>query len=275
MLRFTTTDFATQCTDTARIDADTGTLRHVFHNRAGSGVDAIQAVVTFNQHAGAELAGRCAHAGHDGRRQRDFEGGHRIVETLDVVQACLTFVIGKQAHRHQDIQELRALVDFLGDTVLNQVFAFQLLDRGIREIHVTPVVEITIQHLKLFACVILQQMLVILAQPGQIGDMVKQMRRFKLAIGDFAQMENRQACRQILVIRGFFRNQVSGGFDDGFMDIIGADAIVKLDMGAQLHLRHRHIIQALCGPVDHAVNLVQIDRFLAAIALRGLHGFVL
>ena len=58
-------------TDAAGVDADAGPLGDIAHHRRSGGVDGVQAVIAFDQHAGAELAGRRAHPGHDG-------GGHVI-----------------------------------------------------------------------------------------------------------------------------------------------------------------------------------------------------
>ena len=53
--------WAAQTTDATGVDADAGALGNVTHDGAGGGIDGIQAVVTLDQHAGAELAGRGAH----------------------------------------------------------------------------------------------------------------------------------------------------------------------------------------------------------------------
>src|SRR5690606_2368565 len=57
VLSLAATDLAAQGADTSPIDADTGTLRDIANNCASGGVDAIQTVAAFDQHAGAELAG--------------------------------------------------------------------------------------------------------------------------------------------------------------------------------------------------------------------------
>ena len=134
MLCFSATDFAAQTPDTAGIDADTGTLGNVFHDRRCSGIDTIQTVVAFNQYAGTELARRCTDAGHNRGWQRDFELGNRVVKAFHIIQPCILGIFGKQAHRHQNIQKLRAFVDLFGNAVLDEVFAFQLFHGGIREI---------------------------------------------------------------------------------------------------------------------------------------------
>ena len=51
MLRFAAADFAAQAANTAGVDADACSLGNVFHNRAGGGVDGVEAVVAFNQYA--------------------------------------------------------------------------------------------------------------------------------------------------------------------------------------------------------------------------------
>lgn len=118
--RFAATDRATQTTDAAGVDADAGALGHVTHDGAGGGIDGIRAVVALDQHAGAELTGRGAHAAHDRGRQRDLEGRDRIIEALDVVQTGIFRILGEEAGRYQDVEELRALVNFAGDAVLNR-----------------------------------------------------------------------------------------------------------------------------------------------------------
>ena len=60
--------------------------------------------------------------------------------------------------------------------------------------------------------------------------MVEEMRRFKLAVSDFAQVENRQTRGEILIVGRILRNQVGSRLDDGFVNIVGADAVVKLDV---------------------------------------------
>ena len=69
VLGFAATDFAAQAANAAGVDTDTGALGNVFHNRAGGGVDRVQAVVAFDQHAAGELARGGAHAAHDGGGQ--------------------------------------------------------------------------------------------------------------------------------------------------------------------------------------------------------------
>ncbi len=234
--RFTATDRAAQRTNTAGIDADTGTLRNVFHDRAGGGVDRVQAVAALDQHARAELAGWGTHAGHNRRRQRNFEGRDRIVETLHVIQTGITRVAGEQAGSNQDIQELGALVDFTADAVLHQIFPFQLLYCGIGEVHITPVVDKAVHLLELFGAVVFQQVAVIFAHIDHTLHLIVQLRRLKLAVGFFTQVEDRQACSHVLVIRRVTGNQVSSGFDNGFVDIRGSDPFVKLDMRAEFYL---------------------------------------
>ena len=144
MLCFAATDFAAQTADTTGIDADTGTLRNVFHDRRCGGIDAVQAVVTFNQYAGTELARRRANTGHNRGRQRDFELGNRVVKAFHIIQPCILGIFGKQAHRHQNIQKLWAFVDLFGNAVLDEVFAFQLFHGRIRKVQIALVVDILV-----------------------------------------------------------------------------------------------------------------------------------
>src|SRR5690606_10780031 len=123
VLCFTTTNFAAYGANAATIDTDTGTLRHVTNNGAGRGIDAVQAVVTLDQHARTELASGCAHTSHDGRGQGNLELRYGVVKALDEAQTCVGWVTGEQAHGHQHVQELGAFVDALGHAVLNQVLA--------------------------------------------------------------------------------------------------------------------------------------------------------
>ena len=121
---------------------------------------------------------------------------------------------------------------------MNQIFPFQLLNCGVREIHVAPMVDKFVHLGKLFCGVIFQQMFVIFAHFNQFNRVVVQFRRFKLAVGFFTQMENSQTCSQILIVWSVTGDQVCGGLDDGFVNIRGADPIIKLDVRTQFHLRN-------------------------------------
>src|SRR5690606_40000938 len=90
VLRFATANLAAQRADAAAIDADARPLRHIAHDGARGGIDAVETVVAFDQHAGTELTGGRAHARHDGRRQGNLEGGDGVVEALDEVQPGVT-----------------------------------------------------------------------------------------------------------------------------------------------------------------------------------------
>ena len=122
--RFTAADRATQRTDATGVDTDAGALGNVFHNRAGGGVDGVQAVAALDQYAGAELTGRGAHAGHNRRRQRNFKRRNGVVETFYVLQTRFTRIVREQARRYQNVEELRAFINLTGNTVLYQVFTF-------------------------------------------------------------------------------------------------------------------------------------------------------
>lgn len=97
--------------------------------------------------------------------------------------------------------------------------------------------------------------------------MVEQFRRFKLAVGFFAQMENCQASSQVLIIRCLAGDQVGGSFDDCFMDIGCLDTVIKLNVGAQLDLRNRYVIQSFCRPIQNSVDFVEIDALCTTITL--------
>src|SRR5690606_8447632 len=131
VLRFTTANLAAERADAAAIDADARALRDITHDGTGGRIDAVQAVVAFDQHAGAELTRGRTHTRHNGCGERNLESGNSVVKALDVAQASFARVLREQAHRHQNVQELRALVDLLGDAVLYQVLAFQLFNGGI------------------------------------------------------------------------------------------------------------------------------------------------
>ena len=211
-------------------------------------------------------AGGRAHAAHNRRRQRDFEGGNRIVKAFYIIQAGGFGVFGKQAHRHQDVKKLRRFKDLAGNAVLHQVLAFQLLDGGVGESQVAVVVDVRVEFVEFFAAVIGENVAVVAAGFGEFGHMVVKMRRLVVAVSYFAQVENRQPRSEILVIRRFFGNQVGCGLDDGFVDVVGADAVVKLDVRFEFDLGNRYVVQAHCRPSYHAVDFVQINRLKAAVA---------
>ncbi|VFS78278.1 Uncharacterised protein [Kluyvera cryocrescens] len=191
---FTAANWATQRTDAAGVDTDTGALGNIFHNRAGGGVDRVEAVAALDQYAGAELASRRTHAGHNWRRQRNFERGDRIVEAFYVAQTSFTWIVREQARGNQNVEELGALVDFTGDAVLHQVFTFQLLHGSVGEGHVTFVNDERVHLLELFFRIVFQQMIVVFTQIDHAFDMGEQCRWLELAVGFFAQVEYRQAC---------------------------------------------------------------------------------
>src|SRR5690606_37674098 len=83
--------------------------------------------------------------------------------------------------------------------------------------------------------------------------------------GFLAQMENGQTCGQVLIIWRGLRDQVRCCLDDGFMDIFRLNAVIELNMGLELNLRHGNMIQTFCGPRDNAVNFIQINRFFSAV----------
>src|SRR5690606_39000147 len=157
-------------------------------------------------------------------------------------------------------------VDALGHAVLNQVLAFQLLDGTVREVHVTPVIQMSIQLIELGARVVLQQMRIVATFLGLQGYVIEQAWRFKLTKSDFAQMENRQTGSQILVVRRIFGNQIRSRLDDRFVDVASANAVIELNVRAQLYLRDGHITQTFSGPINHSVNLVEVNRFCTAIS---------
>jgi hypothetical protein len=88
-------------------------------------------------------------------------------------------------------------------------------------------------------------MRVVFAQLNHFHHVIVQRWRFKLAVGFFTQVENGQACCQVLIIRRFTGDQVCRRFDDSFVDIRGLNAIVKLDMRSQFDLGDEKV---LCPP---------------------------
>jgi hypothetical protein len=91
--------------------------------------------------------------------------------------------------------------------------------------------------------------------------------RLKLAVGFFTQVENRQTRGEVLVIRRFAGDQVRRGFNNGFVDISGFDAVVELDMGTQFYLGDRYVIQSFCRPIQYAMDFVEIDALGGTVAL--------
>ena len=264
---FAAADRAAQRANAPGVDADAGALGNVFHNRAGGGVDGIQAVAALDQHAGAELTGWGTHAGHDRRRQRDFKGGHRVVETLDIVQTRFARIVREQASGDQNIEELRALINFAGDAVLYQILAFQLFNGCVGEVHVAPVVEETVHLLELFFRVVFQQMMIVFTFLDHLHHVIVERRRLKLTEGFFTQMENRQTRGEVLVIRRVAGDQIRSGFNNGFVDVRGFDTVIELDMGAQLYLGNRNVIQSFCRPIQYAMDFVEIDALGGPVAL--------
>jgi hypothetical protein len=80
--------------------------------------------------------------------------------------------------------------------------------------------------------------------------------RLKLAVGFFTQVENRQTCSEVLIIRCFAGDQVRRCFDDRFVDIRRFDAVVELDVGTQFNLGDRYVVQSFCCPVENSMDFV-------------------
>ena len=139
---------------------------------------------------------------------------------------------------------------------MHQIFAFELLDGGVGEGHVAAVVDVGVEFVKLFMAVVFDDVAVVFARFGKFFDVVEEMRRLEFAVGDFAQMKNGQTRGQILIVGRVLRNQVGGGLDDGFVDVVGADAVVKLNVRFELDLGDGHVFQPLCRPSNHAVDFV-------------------
>ncbi|NUA46446.1 hypothetical protein HAT93_04195 [Dickeya solani] len=98
-------------------------------------------------------------------------------------------------------------------------------------------------HLSKFVFrVVFQQMAIVFSHFDHFHYVVVQLRWFELAVGFLAQMEDSQTRGQILIVWAFAGDQVGGGLDDGFVDIGGLDAVVKLDVGTQFYLRNRDIM---------------------------------
>ena len=91
-------------------------------------------------------------------------------------------------------------------------------------------VDIGVKFVKLFAAVVFDDVAVVFARIGEFFNVVVEMGRFKIAIGYFTQMENGQPRGEILIVRRILRNQVGSRLNDGFVDVVGADAVVKLNM---------------------------------------------
>ena len=144
MLCFTATNGATHSPNTPCVNADARPLRHIFHNRRSGCVNRIQTVIALNQHARTKLTGRRANPRHNWCRQRNFEQTHRIIEFFYIIQSFIFGILREQTHCHKHIQKLRTFKHLLGNTVLHQVFAFQLLDCRIRKIHITAMANILI-----------------------------------------------------------------------------------------------------------------------------------
>ena len=77
----------------------------------------------------------------------------------------------------------------------------------------------------------------------------------------------RYAGIQILIIRRITGDQVCGSLDNGFVDVRGLDTVIKLNVGAQLDLGNRNVMQSFCRPIQNAMDFVEIDALCATVAL--------
>lgn len=148
-----------------------------------------------------------------------------------------------------------------------QILAFQLLNGCVGEVHVAPVVEETVHLLELFFRVVFQQMMIVFTFLDHLHHVIVERRRLKLTEGFFTQMENRQTRGEVLVIRCVAGDQIRSGFNNGFVDVRGFDAVIELDMGAQLYTGNRNVIQSFCRPIQYAMDFVEIDALGGPVAL--------
>ena len=227
---FATADLGAQCPDTSGIDADTGALGNIAHHCRRRGIDGVQTVITLDEHTGAELAGRGAHPGHDGGRQRDLEGGAGIIEAFDILQSARLRIAGEETGRYQHVEKLRAFEDFACHPVLHQILALKLLDGGISKLHIAFMVQVLIQLLEFSLAVVTEQVGIVTAGIHQLFHMFIQSGRSELTIGLFAQMKHGQTGGQILVIWRISTDKIGGGPDQRFMNICRLDAVIELDM---------------------------------------------
>ena len=121
--------------------------------------------------------------------------------------------------------------------------------------------------LELFFRVVFQQMIIVFAHLDHFHHMVVQRRRLKLTVGFFTQVEDRQTCGEILIIRRITGDQVCGSLDNSFVDVRGLDTVIKLNVGAQLDLGNRNVMQSFCRPIQNAMDFVEIDALCATVAL--------
>ena len=73
-------------------------------------------------------------------------------------------------------------------------------------------------------------MLIVFAHLDHASDVGVQLRWLKLAVSLFTQVEDRQASGQVLIVRRIAGDQVSCGLDDGFVNVGGFDAVIKLNV---------------------------------------------
>ena len=151
------TDRTVECADATGANADTSTLAHILDDTAGCGIDRVQTVVGFNQHATTELFHRCAHTCHDRSRQTDLVLADGIIVIAHPVESCILWILCKQRGRDQHIAHLRCFKNITGHTILYQVFATQLFHSHIRETFVALVVYITVEPIPLVGSIIIGQ----------------------------------------------------------------------------------------------------------------------
>ncbi|MNE93937.1 hypothetical protein D3C80_1918470 [compost metagenome] len=73
-------------------------------------------------------------------------------------------------------------------------------------------------------------MFIVFAHLHHACNVVEQLRWLKLTVSFFTQMEDGEASGQILIVRCVTGDQIGCGLDDGFMNIGGFDAVIKLNM---------------------------------------------
>ena len=197
-------DRTVECADATGANADASTLAHILDDTAGCGIDRVQTVVGFNQHATTELFHRCAHTCHDRSRQTDLVLADGIIVIAHPVEPGVVWISSKQRGRDQHIAHLRRFKNVAGHTILHQVFATQLFHGHISEAFVPLVVYVTVESIPLVGSIIIGQFGIIKSALDIFLDQVVDMPRVKLSIYLLAQMIVDQSTSHILIVGRFF-----------------------------------------------------------------------
>ena len=171
MLNFSTTDFAVDAPDSARVNADTSTLCDIFANSHIRAKDTIEGVITINQNTRCKLTKRGSDTCHDGGGDVELVLADCVVVSSDIIKPLFFRVILKYSQGNHDVHELRCFVCLPCASILYQVFIYNLPQSSISKQKVTIMVYKCVGFINFLLRILNKYLLIIYIIAGTSHDL--------------------------------------------------------------------------------------------------------